>query len=461
MVGGEMQGEDRGWRGIVWVLGAGVALHGTMLIYDAQQGFAPLLRGDRGYQRWDALTAFQSASPGHVLDTMVSLPVAAGEYLLPYPAYALGGRAGIVIFQIALFLLSLLCVCLMARRLFRWRPAAAVCGVVYLLLPHNLAFTHQLVTEAFVTPFMVFFAYFYFAYLRTPQSWLVVLAGFCLGVAIFSRPAFAIVAPAVLALHLVYFRYAPKGGLRASLIVLVVAALPLGAWAAVFTAKTGAFGYTAGVVSLGWNLRSKVFLVHTRNGIDLPPEVARFKAYGELYEDTGGISVGRFLQIASRNPAPFLRSALTDAAILGGRGNLSKVVIDYFGVGREDGIKDWRDAWSNGGVKALFDLVRQSAAGAAMLIGEGVFSLVTGLCVLAALVFCLVCAVRPARIVALLGAPAFGLILVETAILAVCFLSAQMVDQAQARLRHPSEAGLVLLLGLACAYLSRRRSSTA
>jgi hypothetical protein len=52
-----------------------------------------------------------------------------------------------------------------------------------------------------------------------------------------------------------------------------------------------------------------------------------------------------------------------------------------------------------------------------------------------------------------IGRSDFGFVLMLTALLAAVFCSAQVVDQAQGRLRHPAEAALMLLLGYAAIYV--------
>ncbi len=427
-----------------------------MLAYDVAMQFFPMLHGDRSQIRWGALHTLGASDPSRLMDTLTASQTVPGEYIFAFGAFAFGGSAAIVLLQIALFLLSLACVCAMAAT-FPWKHSVLIFGLGYALLPHNLAFTHQLVTEAIATPFVVLFIYFYFRFARSSLVADAVLAGLMLGVAIFVRPPLLLIAPAFFAVHVIYRRYFWDGAIRSAALMACIALVPMAVWTAAFTSHTGHFGFTSGVANFAWNLRSKVFLVHDRNNLEQPESLKRFQTYGDLYSDSGGITVVQFLGYASEHPLLFAQSAASDALIFLGRGDASKVLVDYLGLGERASFKDWRSLWSESGVGGLLQWGLNNAEGAFVIGAEVVLSLLTLICTLAAVAFCGLCLIKPSEVAGVIGRSDFGFVLTLTALIAAVFCSAQVVDQAQGRLRHPAEAALMLLLGYAAIYVQRKR----
>jgi hypothetical protein len=454
----EASEQETVWRRhqIAVVIGLAAILHAILFAYDAATRFEAFLWGDRAAHRWGSLQNFLSAESGKVLATLASGQVGPGEFLLQWPSFALGGIPGVVLFQIALFLLSVYFVCAIAQRVLPWELSPLICGTIYVLLPQNIAFTHQFVTEAVATPLTVAFLYFYLLSSES-RGWRYAMAGgLALGLAIFVRPSLAFILPPFVVLHLIYRRSLWSGVLKTVAAIVVVALIPMTIWVVAFTLTTGKFGYTGGVANLGWNLRSKVFLVQSRNGLEPAPEVQSFKRYEDLYEDLGGISTVRFLDIASDHPLLFAGSAARDAAIIAARGNASKVMVDYLGIGRNTEIKDWRDVVSKSGAAGLQAWMRDSKALFLLLAVEAAASLVTALAVGAGFCFLLYALVRPRSVSRSTGMETFGLILTIGAVLFAAFVSGQLVDQAQARLRHPAEAGLVILISVLILQLQKR-----
>jgi hypothetical protein len=441
------------------VLLAAFLIHISLFAYDVATGFEPLLRGDRSFSRLQALVAFDRAPVGNILSTLVANPVIPSEYFAQWVAFAAGGPAGIVIFQIALFLTSVWALCRTVSALFPWKSYTAVVGLVYVVLPQNLAFTHQLVSEAIATPFWVLFAYFYVTYSRNGRTLQLLMSGLTLGVVIFVRPTLAIVLPALVLSHLVYRRYLWRDAALMMAVICALSILPMAAWVATYTAQTGKFGYTSGVANLGWNLRSKVFFVYSRNQLEKPAEIRSYSEYADLYQDSNGISVGRFLQLAAEHPILFAKSAIIDMLTLF-RGNISKLIVDYLGIGRDQDVKGWRDTLSKEGVAGELALLMQSKALFLSIVAEFFASVVTAPCIGIATLFAFFCLARPNAVSREFGPVSYGMILVQSAILFSAFASTQIVDQAQARLRHPAEAGLILLLAFLWRYRSVRKAKS-
>jgi hypothetical protein len=425
-----------------------------MFAYDVAMQFPAFLRGDRSLVRWYALEALRVVDAAHVMQTLASGPTTPGEYIFAYVMNAVGGPAAIIAFQIVLFLLSLACLCNVAQ-VFPWRFSVLVIGTVYTLLPHNLVFTHQFVTEAVATPLVVFCVYFFFRFSRSQRRTDALLCGLAMGAAIFVRPPLMLIVPSFLLVHLLYVRYLPKGSWRAALLICGVAILPMLSWTTAYTFETGRIGYTSGVANLAWNLRSKVFLVYSRNDLEQPEALRRFKNYPSLYNNNDGISLSEFAEMASPHPILFAEVAVSDALIFLGRGDISKVFIDYLSTGDTAALKDWRVWWSKDGAGSALELLLSKSGSIFVIVPETILSLITLLCSLGALVFCCYCLIHPNKIATSLGKQNLAFVLVLTCIFLAVFAGAQLVDQAQGRLRHPAEACILLLLGFAIWYFRK------
>ncbi len=451
----DMQSIPRRYDTLI-VLAFAATLHLFMFAFDVAMQFPAFLRGDRSPVRWFGVEALRAADASHLVSTLTSAPTAPGEYLFGYVFGLFGGIAAIVAFQTVLFLLSLLCLCKIAERL-PWRHSVLVFGTIYTLLPHNLVFTHQFVTEAIATPFIVFFIYFYCRAARSGRTSDALLCGLMLGVAIFVRPPLMPIVPLLVLVRVLYRRYFSAVNWRSVAMICGVAILPMVAWSAVYTAETGRVGYTSGVANLGWNLRSKVFLVYSRNGLEQPAPLRGYADYPSLYNDSKGISVADFAGYVARHPLLFAQSATSDALIFLGRADISKVFVDYLGDPNTARYKDWRSWVSKAGIAEVLELLAHKSDALLLIVAELLLSVVTLAFSGAALFFACYAFLRPSRISALLGESHAALVLVLSSVLIAVFMSAQLVDQAQGRLRHPAEACIMLLLGYAIWYSSTRK----
>ena len=323
---GALANRVTGWidasRGAMLSLSIAAAIHAALFLYDCISGFAAFTTGDRSWTRLEAMTGVLNAPSGDHLSAAAAAAVAPGEYLLQLPFYLIGGPAAVILFQILLALAAARCVWRIADNLFGPRLATAA-TLIFALLPQSLVFPHQFVTETAVAAFCIFFVSASLDFLKAPRWPQALWAGLWLGLAIFIRPSFAVILPLLPALFLIFRARGLGARLGGGLAMAALALAPLMLWTAAFTATTGQIGYTSGVANLDWNLRSRVYLVQSRNGLPLAPEVAQYQAYEELYGDAGGIGVARFFEIAAETPGPFIRSAVIDEAIVFGRANLT------------------------------------------------------------------------------------------------------------------------------------------
>jgi hypothetical protein len=426
---------------------AALAIHIALLSYDLSTRFEPLLRGDRSEARWIALAQLAASPPGDLLDALTNSPVAPAEFIVQLTSNKIGGQTGIIVVQIALFLASLWALCRTALILLGSRVAMLTIGAVYTLLPQNLAFTHQLVTEAIATPLVVISSYFYLCYFHQRRFSLLMACGISLGFAILVRPPIAMALLPFALLHLAFRKL--NFPWRATAAICALAMIPFLAWTTVFSLHSGRFGYTAGTASLGWNLRSKVFFVYSRNSLEKPPELAKFNKYADTWNDSGGISVGRYLQLAKPYPVLFIKSSIVDLLTLA-RGNVSKLLVDYFNIvgDQYDAFKHWRSLLAEKGIFELINDLSRNMPMLLVLVAEVLATSLTVVGMTAAALLVLISLARPRTIIKTLGQTAFGMILFQASVSFAALVSTQIVDQAQGRLRHPAEAGVLLLLGL-------------
>ncbi|WP_165374866.1 ArnT family glycosyltransferase [Sphingomonas montana] len=419
---------------------ATLLLHLSILPYDIATGFRAFTWGDRGIERLRMVDGFAHAR-GSAVAWMTDAPVVPGEYLFAWGPWALAGPIGVILVQILLATIAAWLVARIAGRVVPWPRAALGCGLVYALLPQNIAFPHQLVTEAIATPFCVAWLALLLAAVSGPVRSGRILAfaaaGLCIGIAILIRPVIVAMLPIAYVLTLLV--PAARAQLRGPglYVMATIGLAPLLLWTAIFTAQTGQFGYNKGSANFGWNLRSKALITERANGI-APP--------ADLLPDDGGISAGRFFQEVALHKPAFARAFLLDAVTVFGRGNSTKISVDYLGIDRDP--TGWRQ-------KLLYARDAKASRGSNTLnpvyVIEGLASLLTAL-------FFAFCAWQAARIgVALVrGTVALSpectfLTIVASAWLINVFVSAQIVNEAQGRLRNPAEAAFILFAAMAFA----------
>lgn len=423
---------DAGVRGkAAWVAAITLFTHLLILAYDHARAFRAFNWGDRGLERLRILKEFAGLK-GAVLPAMTGSPIVPGEYLFVLLPWRLWGAAGVICLQIGLATLAAWLVARLAGRVSSWPQAPLVCGLAYAFLPQNLAFSHQLVTEAIVTPLCVVWLYALLAAIRGRTMGLFLLAGGCLGVAILTRPVVLLMLPACFVLALACPGARPELRRPGLYAMAGVALAPFLAWAAIFTVQTGHPGYNSGSANLAWNLRSKVLITENANGIDPPADVKAMEA---------GIPLGRFLGEVRLHPVPFAKAFALDTATVFLRGNTTKITVDYLGIGRDS--PGWRQSLIYAS-DARKEWIRQMADPVYLLEAAG--SLLTGLFFVVCFAAMAVTGWRLVRGKARLDSDRLFLTIVAGAWLLNVFLGAQMVDQSQGRLRNPAEAALILFV---------------
>jgi Dolichyl-phosphate-mannose-protein mannosyltransferase len=431
--------------------------HLILFANDVQSGYRAFAWGDRGEGRVSFLQEFTSTPHTDVIASMVFGGTVPGEYLFVLGPYLAFGIAGVIMFQIALSVASAAATARLGAELLPFRFSALITGLLYTLIPQNLVYPHQLVTEAIATPLCVGWLYFTYQGLMRSSRGSLIVAGLLLGIAIFVRPSlFAIILTfPLLALFIRRLRFLLTN--KWIYAMLAVAAAPLLTWTAIFTTYSGHLGYTNGIATLSWNLRDKARAVELANDIPPSASLASDRAGISLREaryldDSGGISLREFGQIALEHPVPFLKEFVLDAVVVFGRGNTTKFTVDYLGIERDQ--KNWRDG-------LLYD--KSSARDFAKFLKPYVIiEVLTSALTLALSCVCLIYLVhelfgsgsgqsefvRSQRVV-------FSAL--SASLIAHTFLSAELVGESQGRLRNPAEAAMIITAGLAYHVFRSRR----
>jgi hypothetical protein len=139
-----------------------------------------------------------------------------------------------------------------------------------------------------------------------------------------------------------------------------------------------------------------------------------------------------------------------------GRGNVTKLFIDYLRIAADQKIKDFpKNVLGAGNTGALLDAMRGNVGFISILLLEAVASLANICFVFIAVGFLLFALARPQKVSSKIGSVAFQCMLIIASILFGVIASSEIVDAAQARLRNPVEAGLIILCSLFFFYRLR------
>jgi hypothetical protein len=143
------------------------------------------------------------------------------------------------------------------------------------------------------------------------------------------------------------------------------------------------------------------------------------------------------------------------------KADTTKITVDYLGLTHGQDVKAWREILDSQGLSSL---VRWGASNQVVLYvslielaGSAVAICVSVL----SLSLVAVAAVKPKAVLAVTGPYAMSLLWSGGAMLAAVLASTVVVDRAQARLRHPAEAAMLLFSGLAIVQFRRLSQSKA
>jgi 4-amino-4-deoxy-L-arabinose transferase-like glycosyltransferase len=308
-----------------------VILHGGLFLYDLTHPQA-FLNTDHGSRRLRFIEGMLDSSDSVAeLQDFVTSHWIIGDYAFQGVVYAAVGHYGLILFQIAVTILSIYCVYGIALLLSESRKLALVTALVYMLLPHTLVYPHLLSSEAMFVPLVVFSFFFMAHYLLGQQrSLALVLAGLMIGLATIVRPVSLFWPVMALAIAVITLRSRFRIGHWSGF--LLVSVLPLLLWMLFMLSSTGEFSMGKGSASLGSNLYTTVeFISET-----LPPaERARVQEQYVTYGVRDGrekMGIGQYLRFATEYPVPYLEHQGRAALMFFAKSGINKLTKSYLQV---------------------------------------------------------------------------------------------------------------------------------
>lgn len=406
------------------------------------------MRADRAGERLNAVLGVLATGSWTELQAYLAAHGIVGDYAAHALLYAIGGRFAVVIVQVALALVSGICIYRIGSLIGLTARASAVAMALYLCLPHTLVFPHQLATESLQIPLAVVSTWLLIETLHRPRPAPLIASALCLGLSTLVRPIM-LLWPFVAALAL-----AVVVRPRAAISYAVVATLPVLAWMTFVGIETGDFGLGKSGHSMERNLYERV----TRITDTMPPAMRAEARAHYLATADRELGAGTYMRFSLDYPSASLRHLMRDAMAFFGKSGVERVTIDYLALSSrahtnalQDPERGWRRQLEEHGPiqtartlsKTLGPVFFISVAGAALMLCLVVFAAIGTLPFLAQWRD-----VRTPRVAA-------GLLLATLVIYTFWF--SQVINAVQSRHRAPAEFALVLLAVVGwCTWRERR-----
>ena len=297
--------------GLQRMLAAFVAIHVAMLVVtgDVQR---KLVLGDRAGDRLRNLEELaRQPDWDNVLRSVFRIG-SVGDYILFWPAYSLGGAAGLVVQGLMLSAIGLVGVFLLATRLL---PAdgARIAAAVWMLLPATLFHPHALVTEAICNPVLILLVLTLvrLTEVGNPRLGLLLAAAGLTAILVLVRHVYLLL-PFSVALWLWVVRPTGTQGLRRPLTRYIAVALSLLAvWWAAIVLGGGRYELGRSVGGLESNLYLRAERMAYLGQIPLPQSYLDRNA--RLGRDTRTLEPAEFLGMMRQRPDLFMKTAAADA----------------------------------------------------------------------------------------------------------------------------------------------------
>jgi 4-amino-4-deoxy-L-arabinose transferase-like glycosyltransferase len=319
-------------------------LHLCLFVFDVfnPDGF---LRADRADERIKAVrTVIEAAgNPDVLVDALVRLGLVF-DYGIHAVLFGLGGRLGVVAFQVVLAMAATLSLVYIARQAFRSDGFAVVVGLVYGLLPQSIAFPHQLLTESIANPLIIMGTAAFVWALTDPRrvsAWL--CSGVLFGIGGAVRPALILLP--LLAVTLTIVTRTRPSAKHAALFVAASLA-PLLGWCFFMLVQTGRFGLGDSGQDLGLNLTDSVVKVLLSVGVG-PPDGSR-PEWLPLR-----ISLSEYFGYLREYPLGFLNLYFKNVFVMVADSGIGRLYVDLLGFGAEarlrlqDPVLGWRAQLTN------------------------------------------------------------------------------------------------------------------
>ncbi len=308
------------------LLGLYAMLHAGMLAYDLRNPNVWLV-ADRAGERIRRIAAMASQGSFWSQLSYAGRHNVPGDYIPQAILYALGGRDLLLLVQVALCLLSVVCVYRIAFIVLERANRALVAAGLYALLPQTLVFPHQLSAEAWFVPFTVFGFYFAARWLSLGEPAAALRSGLSWAWASLTRPT---PLPFALLTGALFSRRVSRSALASFLLALLV---PFGAWVLLVHASTGYWSLEEGTgTTLGRNLLQRMTFITQ----SLPP-AERGEAREQYIEPAlrpgdRGVSVAGYLRFCGKYSGPCASHLEHDAFNFFVKSGIEKLTIDYLGL---------------------------------------------------------------------------------------------------------------------------------
>jgi 4-amino-4-deoxy-L-arabinose transferase-like glycosyltransferase len=416
------------------ILGAATAAHLALLLYDFLDPGA-FTRADRAVLRFQKVLTVSDSSTD--LLWYMSSHGLLGDYMVQAILFAAGGKFATICAQLALLLLSAAATFRLCEAIGLSRRASGAGMAFFLLLPHSIAFPHQLTTEAIYLPLLVLSTWLaVLGARRGSLAWLA-LAGVLLGVATLVRPV-TLLWPVVVGTVLAVL-WRPSKGIQFA----AAAFFPILLWMSFLWQTAGDFGLGESQASMGRLLYQRVRLISSTLPADARAEVEA--SYLDQDDERGRLGVGDYLSFGLQHPVPFVVHFGRDSLVFWLKSGVEKVTIDYLGGGasftdlKQDDGGGWRHRLQRDGPIATGVFLWQQLGIVLVISAIGAVFMV------AWLLFAVLGGARLLRQASRLPREQLLTVLLLTLLPIYVFGVSQVIDVPQSRHRAPAEFALVVL----------------
>lgn len=274
-------------------------LHGALLAYDLQHPDA-IFGGDRAESRWASMQDRLAASDDQA-NAVILKYSQPGDYVLHTWLYRLGGFPAILLMQMGVALGTLLATMSLARLLGATPQAAAVAGMLFVLLPGSIISPHLLTTETFFTACFLIGCLLLAAGMQRSSIGMLWLAVLPWAIGAFIRPQGMIFMPVAVAMIAVWHPSLRRAAfLSAALCVLLFPGL----WLLWRQSLTGEVGMGESDADLGVSFRIRAHRVLNLLGI------TDWAAQDQVLVPR--MSAQEFFSLFAQHPLGFLKTYVSD-----------------------------------------------------------------------------------------------------------------------------------------------------
>jgi hypothetical protein len=307
-----------------WLLAAVLGFIAAHLILGVLDLRRPevFLRADRGAARLHDIEQLLASRSGSEAGDYLATHGVPGDYAAHAVLYATGGRAAVILSQVALLLVSGAGVVGLARLVGLTPKAQAAAFALYYALPHSMVFAHELATEALEVPLLVLSTWLFCEAIRKEGFRLVLASAALLALATLIRPITLLWPIVVLVIA------AAAGRTRFGAALCALALAPVLLWMSFVWAHTGVFGLGESGHSLNHNLYLRVEEVASTLS---QSEAAEVKARYLRPEAQGRMGVIEYAGAALHHPRAFAAAAARDGLVFWGKSGVERFTVDYLG----------------------------------------------------------------------------------------------------------------------------------